>query len=272
MLKKRLPRKLMILFAITKRCRLIITVLVVLFTSACSDQSLHLGVTTTLEDSGLLPLLVDEFERKHSIKLKPIVVGSGQLFTLIKRGDIDIAISHEPQGEKLLLAQGIIQQRIPLFYNHFVIIGPRVNPANITHKDTAKVSLKKIQQKQQYFISRGDNSGTHKMELSLQTDVTPSFIVETGTGMGATLSVAINRNAYTLTDKASWLNFANKQQHTILWEKTGALVNPYHLLVLPSQSANAIILKKWLTSEKTHAMIENYQLHEKQLFYSSNIF
>ncbi len=248
----------------------LISVVILHFLSACSDQSMRLGATSTLEDSGLLQEIVNAFNNAHNMQLKPVVAGSGQLFTLIRRGEIDVAISHEPDGEKQLLNAGLIQQRIPLFYNHFVIIGPKTDPANIATLSQARMALQQIQQKKQLFISRGDQSGTHKMELSLSDHSHNDFIIETGSGMGATLAVTLNRNAYNLSDKANWLHFGNKQQHTILWEDPETLFNPYNVLTIDSDNPLAKRFQQWLLTKKFRSLVASYELQGQTVFYNNH--
>ncbi len=218
--------------------KLLLLLLFTVTVTACKDNSLRLGVATTLEDSGLLALLITHFKQEHDIKVKTIVTGSGHLFSLIQQGDIDIAITHDPIGEKKLMAEGFINQRIPLFHNHFLIVGNQSNPANIHSGLLIEDVFYKIHTEKHVFISRADNSGTHRMEQRLWQQVkekysnftsTPTsspYIIETGTGMGSTLSVAINKAAYTLVDLGTWLHFNDKQNHQILWKNTNKLLNP----------------------------------------------
>ena len=244
---------------------------------SCSEPPLRLGVTTTLEDSGLLHRLTTDFYNEHGISIAPIVAGSGQLFSLIKRGDVDIAITHEPEGEKQLVEQGFISSRQAVFHNDFVIVGSREDPANIRNAASTRDAFARLIRSDSVYISRNDNSGTHRMEQfwwsqvqalfltpSLTSTVTPSLapqaspsnLLLTGTGMGETLTVAANKNAYTLVDIGTWLAFKNKQNLTILWRDSQTLRNEYHLLTLNFNS----IQKTEKTHKKSH--IFSQWIHE----------
>lgn len=248
---------------------------------SCSKDILHLGVTTTLEDSGLLKVLTKEFSRAHHIKIKPIVAGSGQLFSLIERGDVDIAISHEPEGEKKLLARNIITARELIFYNYFLLVGHKNDPANITLATSTHDAFTRLSASHKStFISRDDQSGTHQIEQllwdSLQQRKHNIQFIRTGTGMGATLAVAAHHQAYTLVDLGTWLNFKNKQELVILWDNPQTLRNPYQLLTINSnvikntQTKNAKLFKQWITSPQGQQLIKNYQLQTHAVFFTEN--
>jgi tungstate transport system substrate-binding protein len=213
----------------------------ILFVVACSKPPLRLGVTTTLEDSGLLDRLTTEFANEHGIAITPVVAGSGQLFTLITRGDVDIAITHEPEGEKKLVEQGIISSRQALFHNDFVIVGSKKDPASISKATSTRDAFMRLMHSDSLYISRNDNSGTHRMEqywwssLSTTSSAPQSSRIKrllTGTGMGDTLTVAENKDAYTLVDIGTWLAFNNKQHLRVLWRDSQTLRNEYHLLTI----------------------------------------
>jgi tungstate transport system substrate-binding protein len=213
----------------------------VLLLVGCNEHKppLRLGVTTTLDDSGLLQRLTADFYHQRGIAVAPIVAGSGQLFTLIKRGDVDIAITHDPQGEKHLVAQGLISSRQALFYNYFVIVGSKKDPANIAQATSTADAFTRLINSNSLYVSRNDNSGTHRMEQywwsqaqAHSSQRSPNNVLLTGTGMGATLTVAVNKNAYTLVDLGTWRAFNNKQQLQVLWRDSKALRNDYHLLTL----------------------------------------
>lgn len=213
--------------------------------ASCSEPPLRLGVTTTLEDSGLLDRLTTDFANEHGIAIIPIVAGSGQLFTLIARGDVDLAISHEPEGEKRLVEQGIVSSRQALFYNDFVIVGSKEDPANVSKATSTRDAFMRLINSDSLYISRNDNSGTHRMEQYWWSPLpTPQLLPSsapqpasiklllTGTGMGETLTVTANKNAYTLVDIGTWLAFNDKQQLRVLWRDSQTLRNAYHLLTI----------------------------------------
>jgi tungstate transport system substrate-binding protein len=237
-----------------------------------SDNLITIGATTTLQDSGLLTLLVNDFQQKYTITVKPIIAGSGQVHELLKRGDIDLAITHDPAGEKALLQEGIIKQRIPLMQNDFVIIGPRTDPAHIKLSLTPDEALKKIINANALFVSRGDNSGTHQMEKSWwgKTNQLPDekYYLKTGTGMGSTLNVVAERNAYTFVDRATWTSFANKQKLAVLFEDAELMPNIYSLLIKNEapQKEKIILWRNWISEGEGLQIILNYHVNNQSLF------
>lgn len=243
--------------------------------SAKQNNTLIIGVTTTLEDSGLLHQLVTAFQLTHGITIKPIVAGSGQIHKLLSLGDIDVAITHDPQGEEALIKNGIINKRIALAQNDFIIIGPKNDPANINNALTPSDALKKIVNSKALFISRGDNSGTHQMEKSWwrKINATPNkqYYLKTGTGMGATLNVAAEREAYTFVDRATWATFANKQNLNPLFKDSKDLPNTYSLLI----KSNALTQKKvvlwrdWISKGEGSSIILNYRINNQPLFFKT---
>jgi tungstate transport system substrate-binding protein len=240
-----------------------------------SNKVLAIGVTTTLEDAGLLTELVNAFQQKYEITVKPIVAGSGQIHKLLEQGDLDLAITHDPAGEKNLVYKGIIKQRIPLMQNDFVIVGLKTDPAHIKLSLTPDEALKKIINVNALFVSRGDNSGTHQMEQGWwqKTNRYPDeqYYLKTGTGMGTTLNVAAERNAYTFVDRATWTNFANKQKLALLFEDSELMPNIYSLLIkneAPLQE-KVILWRDWISEGQGHQIILNYRINGQSLFFKA---
>ena len=165
-------------------------------------------------------------------------------------------------------------------YNDFVLVGPVADPANLKNSKDAKSGLQAIADKQAIFASRGDNSGTHKKELSLWEstgiDLEPhngKWYRETGSGMGATLNTAIGMNAYTITDRATWISFKNRQNHTVLLEGDNTLFNQYGIILVNDEkcpnvnSTDALVFIDWLTGTEGQSLIASYTLEGEQLFY-----
>jgi tungstate transport system substrate-binding protein len=206
-------------------------------------KTLKLGSTTSLCDTGVWDYLGEIFEREHGIKLNVMCVGSGMAFELAKRGDVDLIAVHEPEGEKNLLKEGHGIQRIPFAFNYFLIVGPREDPASIKGLNPI-MAMRKIYQKGEegkcLWISRGDESGTHKREKELwkKASLDYSFItqkpwyIETGTGMAQTLFMAHQKKAYTLVDRATFLHFKNKISLIPLLQKGEELLNVYSLILI----------------------------------------
>jgi tungstate transport system substrate-binding protein len=193
-----------------------------------------LSTTTSTQDSGLLDVLVPLFERKTGLTVKTISVGTGQALALAARGEADVTLAHAASLEKKYVAEGKMMNRRLVMYNDFVIIGPPDDPAKIKGLPKALDALKRIAQSQSRFVSRGDKSGTHVLELALwkQAGIEPkgAWYIESGQGMGQTLGIANDRRAYTLTDRATYLAFQKRVDLPILVEKDRPLLNIYSVM------------------------------------------
>ena len=237
--------------------------------------SLHLGTTTTLEDSGLLKELTTAFKKETGIEIKPIIAGSGKIHRLLENGDVDTAITHDPTGEKNLFENKLILEPEPLFQNSFVIVGPKADPAHVHLSLNPEEVFKKIMNHDMLFISRGDDSGTYQMEKYWwqQAKITPkaNLYISTGTGMGETLAVAVERNAYTLVDRGTWENYGNTQSLDILFDDDYFLPNIYSLLSLSNKEAikDAPSLERWeawIKSETAKSLIDSYRINNKHIY------
>jgi len=203
---------------------------------AASAQSkvVILSTTTSTQDSGLLDVLVPMFERTSGYSVKTVSVGTGQALALAARGEADVALVHAPSLEKQYVADGKMQNRRLVMYNDFVLIGPAADPAGVKGMPRAVEALRKIAGAQARFVSRGDKSGTHLLELALWklAGIEPkgAWYIESGQGMGQTLSIANERSAYTLTDRATYLAFQQRVTLPILVEKDRPLLNVYSVM------------------------------------------
>lgn len=231
---------------------ILIITLVFLSTTACTngDQGIKislgktpplnpdviLATTTSTQDSGILDYLIPIFEESTAYKVKPIAVGSGQALQMGKEGNADVLLVHAPSAEKEFMDEGFGLERYLVMHNDFVLAGPPEDPAGISGEKDVIEALKKIAHSQSLFISRGDESGTHKKELEIWklAGVTPQgkWYEESGQGMGATLRIASQKKAYTLTDRATYL--ANKPQLDliVLLEGDRSLLNIYHVIIV----------------------------------------
>jgi tungstate transport system substrate-binding protein len=198
------------------------------------DSNVILSTTTSTQDSGLLEVLVPLFEQQTGYSIKTISVGTGQALALAAKGDADVAMVHAPSLEKKYVADGKLLNRRLVMYNDFVIIGPKDDPAKIKSSKTALTALKLIEQSKSRFVSRGDNSGTHNLEKTLwkEAGVQPKgdWYIEAGQGMGATLGIANERNAYTITDRGTYLALAKRVTLPILVEGDRLLLNVYSVM------------------------------------------
>jgi tungstate transport system substrate-binding protein len=193
-----------------------------------------LSTTTSTQDSGLLDVLVPLFERQSGLSVKPVSVGTGQALALAARGEADVVLVHAPALEKKYVEDGKLFNRRLVMYNDFIVIGPAADPAKIRGERRAAAALAKIAAAGARFVSRGDKSGTHIHEQALwkQAGVTPAapWYIESGQGMGATLGIADDRRAYTLTDRATYLAFSKRLALEPLVESDRALFNVYSVM------------------------------------------
>jgi tungstate transport system substrate-binding protein len=199
-----------------------------------TSRTIILSTTTSTQDSGLLEVLVPFFEKQSGYSVKTISVGTGQSLALAAKGDADVALVHAPSLEKKYVAEGKLQNRRLVMYNDFVIIGPKDDPAKIKTLKSALAALKAIERAKARFVSRGDNSGTHNLEKSLwkSAGIQPagSWYIESGQGMGATLGIAQERNAYTVTDRGTYLALQKRVTLPILIEGDRQLLNIYSVM------------------------------------------
>jgi tungstate transport system substrate-binding protein len=220
--------------------RLLLVVLCSVWATPTLAQSttVILSTTTSTQDSGLLDTLVPLFEKKTGLTVKTISVGTGQALALAARGEADVALVHAPSLERKYVEEGKMQNRRLVMYNDFVIIGPEDDPAKIKGMPKAVEALKRIAETQSRFVSRGDKSGTHLLELGLwkQAGVEPTgaWYIESGQGMGQTLGIANDRRAYTITDRGTWLAFQKRISLPILVEKDKPLLNIYSVMEVNS--------------------------------------
>ena len=241
---------------------------------------LTLASTTSVRNSGLYDWLLPRIRAALALDVRVIAVGTGQAIRLARRGDADVLLVHDPPAERAFVAAGFGRSRRPVMYNYFVVIGPRADPAGVRRAGDASAALAAVARARRPFVSRGDNSGTHKMELRLWrgtgTDpakATGGWYREVGAGMGAALNMAAAMGAYALTDKASWIAFANRSGLAILLSDAPALFNQYSLIAVEparhphvgARKADALI--DWLTGPEGQAAIAAYRVAGRQLFF-----
>ena len=244
-----------------------------------AERFITLASTTSTEQSGLFGHILGIFTQATGIDVRVIAVGTGQAIALGQRGDADALLVHDRPSEDKFVAGGFGVDRRDVMYNDFVLVGPKADPAGIRGLRDAKAAMAKIPSTQAIFASRGDDSGTNRMELrfwkALGIPVTPgvAWYRELGSGMGPTLNTASALGAYTLTDRASWANFKNRGDLEILVDGDPALFNPYgSILVNPARfphvkSADARTWHEWLTSPAGTAAIASYKIGGEQLFF-----
>jgi len=205
--------------------------------AAPANPNLILATTTSTQDSGLLDVLVPLFEAELGYTVQTVAVGTGAALKMAEEGNADVLLVHAPSSEVTLMEAGWGKDRFLVMHNDFVIVGPADDPAGIKGTATAVETFQKIFAAGGTFISRGDDSGTHKMELSLWKKAAndpngAEWYVESGQGMGATLTIASEKTAYTLTDRATFLANQGNLSLEILVEGDAALLNVYHVITV----------------------------------------
>ena len=247
------------------------------FTAAAQAQErLRLATTTSVQDSGLMPFLLKDFERLCSCKVDVIAVGSGQALKLAFNGDVDMVLVHDPPAEQNFIREGFGINRQTFMVNDFVILGPASDPARVLGVKDASVALSKIANTGSVFVSRGDASGTHKKELELweKARVKPSgpWYLEVGQGMGAVLTMAEEKNGYTIADRATYLSRIRQLKLKALVEGDPVLTNYYSAIqVNPARfpSAKSALSRRfigWLCSSEGQRLIGSYRVNGHRLF------
>lgn len=199
-----------------------------------AQEELIFATTTSVQDTGLLDVIVPIFEKQHGYHVKAVAVGTGQALALAAKGEADVVLAHAPDTEKQYVADGVFVNRRLMMHNWFLLAGPAADPAKIKGATKAVDALKKIAETTAPFVSRGDDSGTHKLEKKLweQAGVKPTgdWYIETGQGMGKTLSIAGEKQAYVISDRATYLSFQKTTGLSILLEGDPSFLNVYHVM------------------------------------------
>lgn len=254
---------------------------VMLSTPALAEEkSILVQSTTSTANSGLYDYILPMFTAKTGIKVNVVAVGTGQAIKNAQNGDGDVLLVHAKASEEKFVAEGWGVERSDVMYNDFVIVGPAADPAGIAGSNDAVAAMKTIADKKSLFASRGDNSGTHKKEVSLwkaaAVDTAANsgdWYRETGSGMGATLNTAVGMGAYALTDRATWISFKNKGDYKIVVEGDKGLFNQYGvILVNPAKhpqvkQAEGQAFIDWILGSEGQAAIASYKLNDQQLFF-----
>ena len=245
-----------------------------------AQDSIVIQSTTSTANSGLYDYLLPLFEETHGIKVNVVAVGTGQAIRNAMRGDGDVLLVHAESDEKQFVADGWGVERFDLMFNDFVLVGPAADPAGLEEADHVGEALTRISLSGKFFASRGDDSGTHKKELALwrSAGIDPSeasggWYRETGSGMGATLNVAVGMNAYCLTDRATWISFANKQGLRVLYEDDPPLFNQYGIILVDSKKHPHVkaqagqVFVDWMIGKAGQTAIANFRRSGQQLFF-----
>jgi len=236
-----------------------------------------MSTTTSTENSGLLSVLLPPFEKVESAKVHVIAVGTGKALKLGENGDVDVVFVHSRPAEDKFVEQGFGIDRRDVMYNDFVIVGSNEDPAHLRNAKTALDAFKKLAQGRTPFISRGDDSGTHKKEKAIwnKAGMKPygSWYIEAGQGMGAVLQMAAQKNAYCLTDRGTFIRLQSKLPLVIVFDGDKELFNPYGMIAVnPARhpQVNYLLAKKFIefvTGKQGQEIINSYRINGQQLFF-----
>lgn len=256
----------------------VLAVFFCLIGTASHSKSMKLAVTTSFHNSGLSNVLLPVLLEDTGLEVQLLVVGTGQALRLGKAGDVDAILVHSRADEDGFVDEGFAPYRREIMYNDFVFVGPSSDPAGIANAaDTTQV-LSRIATKQALFVSRGDDSGTHKKEralwqtAALDTETFGAWYKSVGSGMGASLNTASALNAYILADRASWLNFGNKSDLKLLFSGNPELINQYAFLPISSDKHPHVradasqVFENWLTSPRAENLINGHRINGEALF------
>jgi tungstate transport system substrate-binding protein len=253
--------------------------IIVVSTAEAQDRFITLSSTTSTQDSGLFGYILPLFRAATGIAVHVVAVGTGQALAMGRRGDADALLVHDRIGENKFVADGYGIDRRAVMYDDFIIVGPNTDPAGIRGFKSARKALIQIAAAKAPFASRGDDSGTNRAELRLwksagiQPDPHSGWYRDLGQGMGPTLNTAAAMNAYTLTDRATWANFKNRQSLEILTQGDPALFNSYGSILAnparwPKVKINdARIWHEWLTSKSGRDAITSYKIDGEEVFF-----
>ncbi|HUP97139.1 MAG TPA: substrate-binding domain-containing protein [Usitatibacter sp.] len=244
--------------------------------AGAQSAELRLGATHTLQDSGLLALLLTAFESASGVKAKPIIAGTGQVMRYAENGDVDIVFTHSRVDEESLIARGIGKNRTDVMHNDFVIAGPAADPARIRGLRDAAAALVRIREAGARFVSRGDDSGTHKKELQLWAAAGglkswPQYL-SSGQGAGRALMMAHELDAYDLVDRATLKQMSRKHPLPMLVEGDPRLLNEYGVTTLRPATGRVVNERDadrfaaWIVSAPARRLIESYRIDGEPMF------
>lgn len=247
-----------------------------------SEKFITLVGTTSTDNSGLYEKILPIFTNSTGINVRVISVGTGRAINIAKNGDADILLVHHRQSEDEFVSKGFGLKRHDVMYNDFIIVGPKKDPANILSTKNVTEGLSRIASTKSLFISRGDDSGTHKKELVIWKmaninvkKASGSWYREAGAGMGATLNTAAAMLAYTLTDRGTWLNFKNREELRLLIDNDPLLLNPYSVILInPVRHPHTKVKMgqafiNWITGIEGQKAIATYRINGHQAFFPS---
>ncbi len=258
--------------------RLVLALILVVYGtfSNASERFITIASTTSTQNSGLYDYLLPIFTATTGIEVRVVAVGTGQALKIAQNGDADALLVHHRPSEDAFLAMGYGIERRDVMYNDFIIVGPKADPAGVSNQENAINGLEAIAQHASLFISRGDESGTHKRESEMWAlaGISPNgdWYREIGAGMGAALNMASSVDAYTISDRGTWLSFNNKGTLEMLLAGDAALFNPYGIILVNPQKHPHVKIdlartfSDWIVSDEAQKIIGAFTIQNMQLF------
>jgi tungstate transport system substrate-binding protein len=258
------------------RVLLIFILIFLIKNTLANDKHITIASTTSTHDTGLLEYINKEFEKKFKIKVRALSLGTGQAIKVAMDGNVEILLVHHKKSELEFMNNGYGALRYDLMYNDFVLIGPKKDNETCSSIENKMIEIKKSKL---LFVSRGDESGTHKKEKELwelsniNIPFKENWYLSVGQGMGSTLLIANQKKAYTLSDRSTWIAFNKKENLQIVCENLPPLFNQYGIILVNKKLNDNLNIKEakkyidWITSEEAKKLINNYRVNGKQLFF-----
>ncbi len=254
----------------------LIFILIFLIKNVFANKYITIASTTSTHDTGLLEYINKKFENKYQTKVRALSLGTGQAIKVAMDGNVEILLVHHKKSELEFMNNGYGILRHDLMYNDFVLIGPKNDKKTCSSIENKMIEIKKSKL---LFVSRGDESGTHKKERELwelsniRVPFEENWYLSVGQGMGSTLLIANQKNAYTLSDRSTWIAFNKKENLQIVCENLPPLFNQYGIILVSNKINNNLNIEEakkyidWITSEEAKKLINNYRVNGKQLFF-----
>ena len=243
------------------------------------QKLVRMATTTSTDNTGLLKAILPVFEAETGYEVQVVAVGTGKALKMGRDGDVDVVLVHARPAEEKFVSDGYGTERKDVMYNEFVLVGPSNDPAKIQSAKSVPEALKLIHDSESQFISRGDDSGTHKKEKALweKSELKPSgkWYMEAGQGMGKIIQVSGELDAYTLTDSGTWLVYKEKSPLQQLYHGDQVMHNPYGIIAVNPERhkdlnhSGATALTKWITSDEAQQLIGDFRFYGQQLFVPS---
>ena len=255
---------------------ILINIFLFLIALDANASKIIVASTTSTYDTGLLNLLNEKFYDKYNIRVQVLSLGTGQAIRTAKDGNAEILLVHHKPSEEEFMNNGYGEKRYEIMYNDYVLVGPKNDNGRCT---SVQQKLKEIYNEKSLFISRGDDSGTHRKELeiwdlvNIDINITNEWYLSVGQGMGSTLLISNEKKGYTLSDRSTWIAFNNRDNLRIVCEDFPPLFNQYGIILVNSKLNKNLNYKDankyidWFKTKEVKELINNFKAKDKQLFY-----